>query len=86
MIANAIINIINKLISGIASFGNSLFSLLPNSPFNNIGENSFFNTISGKVNYFLPVNQILIIFSTWLVAIASYYIIMIALRWLKAIE
>ncbi len=86
MIANSIINIINKFISGIASFGNLLFSVLPDSPFNNIGGNSFFNTISGKVNYFLPINQMMIIFSTWLISIATYYIVMIALRWLKAIE
>ena len=86
MIANSIINVLNKIISVLGSSIAGIMSLLPDSPFNNITSNSFFGSISGYVNYFLPVNTILIIFTSWLTAISIYYLSMIILRWIKVIE
>lgn len=65
---------------------NNLANVLPMSPFqvfiDNFGDIPFL----GQLNYFLPVAQIIAIGEAWLVAIALYYVYMIALRWIKAIN
>lgn len=80
------INLINSLIRGLGSVLNLMFSLLPNSPFNYVVNSSVISPYLGYINYFVPVAEILAILEAWCVAIGTYYIIQIVLRWVKAIE
>ncbi|HAT4094503.1 TPA: hypothetical protein I9Z34_003062 [Clostridium perfringens] len=79
------INVLNSIISAIASFFNAIICLLPKSPFNYI-DNSGIKDFMGYLNYFIPVSTLISISEAWLVAIGIYYIYSIALRWIKAIE
>ena len=68
------------------SFGNSITSILPLSPFtdfiNSIGNLPFL----GWLNWFVPVQQILTIVGLWLGAVATFYLYQIVLRWIKVIQ
>lgn len=81
------INTINALIRGLGSVLQYVLVLLPNSPFQQyILSNDVVKKYVGFVNYFVPVSEMLIIFSAWCTAIAVYYIYQIVLRWIKLIE
>ncbi|WP_077612758.1 hypothetical protein [Clostridium sp. Marseille-P2415] len=66
--------------------GNACVFFLPDSPFQ-----SFINQIDkipflGYLNYFVPVAQIIAITQLWVTAIAVFYLVQLALRWVKMIE
>jgi len=54
-------------------------------PISNISS-SFGADLLGYINYFLPITEMVVIMTGWLVAIAAYYIASIAMRWIKAIS
>lgn len=70
------------------NFIEGALSILPDSPFIFLKNysNSPIGQWLGYVNWFIPVNTFLAIMEIWLVAIATYYVISIILRWAKAIE
>lgn len=81
------INLINALIRGFGFVLTTVFSLLPDSPFQKyIINNVVISKYVGYINYFVPVANILIILEAWCLAIGVYYIVQIVLRWVKAIE
>lgn len=63
-----------------------LLAVLPQSPFapyiNKIGNLEYL----GWLNWFLPVKACLIIFNSWLLAVAVYYAWTVVARWLKIIS
>lgn len=72
---------------------NSLFDkiigLLPKSPFTGVidgMESDNVREILGYLNWFVPVHDIVIILSGWLSCIALYYLYVIILRWIRAIN
>lgn len=82
-----LINSINALIRGLGSVLQFVLALLPDSPFQKyILSNSVITKYVGYVNYFVPVAEMLIIFSAWCTAIAVYYMYQTVLRWIKLIE
>lgn len=62
-----------------------VFSLLPDSPFQNLLVNTSVQQVLGYVAYFVDIKFMLDTFSIWLTAIATYYIYMALLRWIKAL-
>lgn len=87
MIADFIIFMMNSIISFIAGVINSIFSLLPDSPFNiNNIETSVIVDYLSYLNWILPIDKIIIITLSWITAISVYYVYQIILRWIKAIE
>ena len=60
--------------------------ILPTCPFSKFIDNIDLSAYIGYMNYFIPINIFLDILSAWVASIASYYAIMIALRWAKIIE
>jgi hypothetical protein len=42
--------------------------------------------ILGYINYFIPIQEMLVLLGTWVLAINGYYIYSIVLRWAKAIS
>lgn len=59
--------------------------LFPPSPFK-IVENTAFGDLLAKINYFIPVYEMVTIGEAWLVAVTLYYAVSIMARWAKTIE
>ncbi|SKB60910.1 hypothetical protein SAMN02745120_2292 [Acetoanaerobium noterae] len=86
MLLNAIIWVINVAIESLGDIIRLFLSLLPNSPFQAIEMPASVSKNLSYLNWLVPVNKILGVFSLWLVAIAGFYLYQIILRWVKAIE
>lgn len=85
MLINLLIDLINFLISGIGLLISTLVNLLPNSPFtilSNLDSIPFLNYL----NWIIPIGTFIGIIEVWLIAIATYYLISVALRFAKVIE
>jgi len=66
----------------------AVLGFLPDSPFAMLQnyQNSEFGEWLGYLNWFIPINTFVSILTTWVTAIAIYYVYQIVLRWIKAIE
>ena len=62
------------------------FALLPSSPFVAFIDAMGAIPYLDVVNWFLPVSEMLAIGEAWLVAITTFYVASLILRWIKAIE
>lgn len=78
----AIIALINKVIAAVGVVITALLLLLPDSPF------MWFETIESSVleaiNWIIPVNAMVSHMQLYVMAVAIYYVLRIALRWAKA--
>lgn len=77
--------VLSKIIAVIAAAIGLLVSLLPPSPFQ-LMDTSGFGDLIAQVNYFIPINEFVVITEAWLVAVGVYYVYSIFARWLKAIH
>lgn len=82
---NFIIGLINLIIKALGSVLGFIFSILPKSPFKYI-DNTPIAKFLPTLNFFIPVNEIVVISEIWLLAIGTYYLYHIILRWIKAIQ
>lgn len=80
-----IIKFMNAIIKGLGSILNGIVSILPDSPFVFI-DNSVIKDYLGYINYFAPITEIIVILELWIIAIGTYYLYQIILRWIKAIN
>lgn len=85
MLWNLLVKFVNFLISSLGQLLGILFSILPNSPFRHISNMEVSDYIKGLM-WIVPIGQMLSIFQLWLVAIAIYYVTMVLLRWVKALD
>lgn len=76
----------NNILSWVQEKGAFLVELLPRSPFRRamrlIGDIPYID----ELNWFLPIQEAVMILMMWGTAIGVYYAYMIVLRWIKAIE
>lgn len=79
------IGFINGAIESIANFFNLILSFLPKSPFHYLDSSGIKEFLS-YLNWFIPVDNLIVIGELWLSSIAVFYIYSIALRWVKAID
>jgi hypothetical protein len=74
----------------LGDWSNSLLQLilaaLPDSPFQILTRNSAIVEVIGYVNYFIPVSFMVSVLQAWIVAVGSFYIWQVLLRWVKAID
>lgn len=63
-----------------------ILTLLPNSPFKAFTTMMHENEFLQYAAYFLPMQQIIAVSEAWLLAITTFYVWMIVLRWVQAIE
>lgn len=68
------------------TFAHLLVQVLPTSPFQQYIQSFIPPDWLGILNWFIPVGQILGIFSAWLGAVALFYLYSIILRWVRAID
>lgn len=80
-----VITLINGLIKLLAKVVEALFFFLPDSPFKEVSTSPIIEFI-GYMNYLLPITEIIAIMTLWTTAIGIYYLIQIALRWIKVID
>lgn len=85
MLLNLLIDFCNFIIKSLGLILNLIVSILPPSPFKII-DNTPIVEFLPTLNFFIPVSQIIAIGQVWLLAIGSYYLYQIILRWIKAIE
>lgn len=67
-------------------FANSLYNLLPTSPFR-----PYINKLASLkflpyLNWFVPVGTLVAIATAWISVIGLYYLYQLLLRWVKMIE
>ena len=79
-----IIWLINKVIAAAGKVITVLFAWLPNSPF--VGLIGSAGQWIDYINYVVPVYSIITHLSLYLTAVAIYYVIRIALRWVNGIS
>ncbi len=78
------VGLANKFIAMIGYVINSVILLLPDSPFQSVNNNDV-SQYMGVLNWLVPIPAILTILEAWLVAVTAYYVLSVALRWIKAI-
>lgn len=69
-----------------ARFGDSLQTVLPLSPFRSLIDSIDLSDGVSWLNWFIPVNEMLGVFTLWLVAYGTYLLYRIILRWIKAVS
>lgn len=84
-ILGILITAFNGFIKLLAKALNIIFFMLPDSPFKNI-DNSPIVEFLGYLNYLIPIPEILGVLTLWCTAIGIYYLVQIALRWIKVID
>ena len=85
ILANFIIEMINLIILALGTVLSWILGILPDSPFQQI-DNSGVSEYMGAINWIIPIGPMLSILQAWLIAIIGYYIVMLIMRWIRAIE
>lgn len=80
--ANFFTGMINAGIRGLGAILSWVVNLLPASPFQLI-DNSPIQPFIATFNWFVPLNTIIAILELWLIAVGTYYLYMVILRWVK---
>lgn len=86
IILSAIVRAINFLIAAVGKLLNFILVFLPDSPFQRIQQVPVVSEFMPMLNYVLPVSEALAVFELWLSAISLWYLYVIIMRWIKAIE
>lgn len=73
------------ILDGFAVVLNVVCSIFPKSPFVFVRDGAFADLIA-KINYFIPIYEMVAIAEAWLIAVAIWYGISVVARWVKAIE
>lgn len=80
-----VINLIEWLNELFSQFGDALQTVLPLSPFRSLIDSIDLSDGLSWLNWFIPVNEMIGVFSLWLVAYGTYLLYRIILRWIKAV-
>jgi len=83
---NCIVYILNTVIWLFSKVLSVIFSILPNSPFSSIPDNSSISEFMPYLAWILPIKSIVGILVTWLSAMSIYYIYSVVMRWIKLID
>lgn len=86
MLPDLFITIFNFIISAIGLLASSILNLLPDSPFASVKIQSISSKYLGHLAWVIPFETLLTILGGSLVAVGTYYLYQIILRWVKAIE
>lgn len=80
-----IVGLFQKFITGLGVALAAAIALLPKSPFA-MPDKGPLNDYLGYINWFVPVSQMVSILGLWVSAIATWYIVQLVMRWVKAVE
>lgn len=85
-IAYGLVELFNKFIEFCGYILSAILGVLPTSPFNGVESFISDNKFLQYLGFVIPMPEIAAIFTSWLSAIAIWYVYQIILRWIKAIE
>lgn len=74
---------------GFSQVGQKIIDLLPGSPFSGLIaslKKSQIMQYMPYINWIIPVKAMLVVFNTWLIALATYLLLSALLRWAKLIS
>jgi hypothetical protein len=83
-IADWFIGVIQSIIDGLGQALTWLVNALPESPFSALSNLS--SNYMKWLNWLVPINQMVTILEAWTAAIIVYYLLVVILRWVKAIQ
>lgn len=86
MIPDIFISLINTIVSVIGTLIQFTINLLPNSPFASLMVSNISSEYLSHLAWVVPIESILTVFSSSLVAVTIFYIYQVLLRWIKAID
>lgn len=76
----------NWVSESFSEIGQKIIDFLPTSPIVYLETIPEVKKYLGYINWFIPVYSMISLTEAWLFAIAVYYIVQIALRWIKVVE
>lgn len=79
-----IVNALNNLIAAVGKLFAVLINLLPNSPFNYVLGLDY--KWVDAINWIFPLMEVIAQLQAYVAAVAVYYVIRVALRWIKLSE
>ena len=77
---------LNSLSETVSSIGDKIIGILPKSPFTFLDANPQVKEVLGFLNWFFPIDTMIALTETWLIAIGIYYVVQALLRWANIIE
>lgn len=82
-----IVHTINFLIAALGFALRSILFFLPDSPFQSFIQSlQTSDSFMSMINYVLPLDQMIVFMQVWIVAVASYYMYTVILRYFKVVE
>jgi uncharacterized protein (DUF486 family) len=81
-----LLSLCQSVIDGLVAMLQGIANILPGSPFNGLSAMTLDSKWFGYLCYIVPVPQIIALLESWGVAVGLFYVYMIVLRWIKAIE
>lgn len=79
-------DLLNWITDNFQKIVDCIIKALPKSPIVFLSTNPSISKVLSYVNWFIPIYLWISVLETWLIAIATYYIYQVILRWVKAIE
>lgn len=82
----SILDLLDELVE---KFWDKISYIMPSDPLKPLINQLSVGSLSeyiGYINYFFPVGFFLKAFSAFLVSLAAYYIVIVVLRWIKAVS
>lgn len=76
----------NDLLTWIENKGQFLCGFLPRSPFRNVIDKMGNIPYIDAISWFVPIDEIILLLMYWTTAIGLFYVYMIVLRWVKALD
>lgn len=76
----------NNILNWVQDKANFLLQFLPTSPFRQAIDGLGTIPYIQEINWFIPIDDAILILMYWGTAIGLYYAYMIILRWIKAID
>ncbi len=81
-----LLNLIQSIIDGFATVLLTIVTVLPSSPFEGLYNLSMDEQFLGYLSWLLPIAEMLALLQAWGISVGGFYLYMIVLRWIKAIE
>jgi len=77
---------IQNIVNGLGDLGHNLVATLPTSPFAAATGVVLDSKYLSMIAWVIPIPQIVSLLQLWIIAIATYYLAMIVMRWVKMIS
>lgn len=81
-----LLDLLQNVVDGFAVILDKIVGILPQSPFAGFYNLSIENEYLAMLSWFVPIREIIATCEAWLVAVGVFYLYMVVLRWVKAIE